>query len=198
MQIQHQLRYRKRVPVEFDDGDGHHVGMVLNVSKGGLFVSSRATPRVGTRIVLNFSGQTGALADGIPARVVWKRKVHRSANAVADGGIGLEIEGAKEVFQDFVQGLVPGLAAPSPDESASVRAEESASVRAEEAGVPAPSMRFLVRAGVSGTPRTRTIEIGAESEEQARVRALESLGDPWQLLEVTSIEGPGEEDGGAS
>ena len=178
MQTQHQLRYRKRVPVEFDDGDGHHIGMVLNLSKGGLFVSSRVTPRVGTRVVLNFSGQKGSGTDGIPARVVWKRKVHRSANVLADGGIGLEIEGASEAYQDFIQGIVPGLAA----------ASEPAAAEAAGTVIETTSTRFLVRAALVGTPRTRSFEIDAGSDEQARVRALETLGADWQILEVTPAE----------
>ena len=70
MQVQHQLRYRKRVPVEFEDADGHHLGMVLNVSEGGLFVSSRVTPKVGSRVVLSFSPRDGSVAAGVAARVV--------------------------------------------------------------------------------------------------------------------------------
>ena len=40
-------------------------------------------------------------------RVVWKRKVQRSAKSVADGGIGLEIEGASEVYSRFIKNLLP-------------------------------------------------------------------------------------------
>lgn len=179
MQIQHQLRYRKRVPIEFEDGDGRHLGIVLNVSKGGLFLSSRVTPRVGSRVVLNFSPGDRSVAAGIPARVVWRRKVHRSARMLADGGIGLEIEGASEAYQHFIRALVPGLAA-SPE---SVDSADGG--RAPDA----PPSRYRVRATVEGTPRTRTVEIAAASEAQAGARALASLGDDWQVLEVTPAEG---------
>jgi hypothetical protein len=185
VETQHQLRYRKRVPVQFEDGDGHHLGMVLNVSRGGLFVSSRVTPRVGTRVVLKFHGRDGSVASGIPARVVWKRIVHRSANVLADGGIGLEIEGAREVYEQFIRGLVPGLAASSEAE-AELEARDEAKVDAKD-GAASPdgsSSRYRVRASMAGTPRTRTLEIDAASEQQARVLALDALGDAWQILQV--------------
>jgi len=178
VQIQHQLRYRKRVPVEFDDGDGHHLGIVLNVSKGGLFVSSRVTPRVGSRVVLNFSPGDESVAAGIPARVVWKRKVHRAAHVLADGGIGLEIEGVSEAYEQFIRGLVPGLADPP----------EPTLAAAGDAAPDTPLSRYLVRATVEGTPRTRTLEIVAADEEQAGARVLASLGDGWQIVGVSLDE----------
>jgi Tfp pilus assembly protein PilZ len=175
VQTQHQLRYRKRVPVEFDDGDRHHLGIVLNVSKGGLFVSSRVTPRVGSRVVLNFSPGDRSVAAGIPARVVWKRKVHRSAHSLADGGIGLEIEGVSEAYEQFIRALVPGLAG-SPEPTL-----EAAGDRTPDTTL----SRYRVRATVEGTPRTRTLEIIAANEEQAGSRVLASLGDGWQVVEVS-------------
>jgi hypothetical protein len=174
------------VPVEFDDGDGHHLGMVLNVSRGGLFVSSRVTPRVGTRVVLNFHGRDGSVASGIPARVVWKRIVHRSANVLADGGIGLEIEGASEVYEHFIRGLVPGLVAPAEPAIAEVEDVGGADVEVGAGSPDGPSSPYRVRASLAGTPRTRSLEIDAASEEQAAVLALEALGDGWQVIQVAA------------
>lgn len=173
MQVQHHIRYRKRVPVEFEDKDGHHVGTVLNVSEGGVFVSSRARPPVGSQVVLNFLPHDGQNAAGIAARVVWKRQVHRAAQTLGEAGIGLEIE--SEAYQHFVKGLVPALAGPS-----------ASSQWANEPLPEGPSASFLVRAAVPGTPRTRTVEIDAASEALAGDRVLTNLGDEWRVLEVTA------------
>jgi Tfp pilus assembly protein PilZ len=67
--------------------------MVLNVSQSGMFVCSRATPKVGSKILLHFAPDSGPRSTNVTARVVWKRKVHRSAVAIRDAGIGLEVEG---------------------------------------------------------------------------------------------------------
>lgn len=188
MLVQHHPRYKKRVPCEFDDADGHHLGMVLNLSQGGLFVSSRVTPRVGSRVVLDFSPREGPAATGVPARVVWKRKVHRSAVALGDGGIGLEIEGAWEVYDHFLKGLVPTLAASS-----------AVAQVCDEARAPSTSLpSFLVRAALRGTPRTRAVEIAAKSAQQAGTAALDSLGEGWQLLEVSAIGQPPDSDDSSS
>jgi hypothetical protein len=134
------------------------------------------------------------VASGIPARVVWKRIVHRSANVLADGGIGLEIEGASEVYEHFIQGLVPGLIAPTEPAAAGSQAK----VMADEVDAASPdlrSSRYRVRASLAGTPRTRTLEIDAQSEDQARVQALETLGEEWQVLQVAPTEpSPGSDD----
>ncbi len=173
MQIQHHPRYKKRIPCEFNHDDGRQLGMALNVSEGGLFVSSRFTPRVGSRVVLDLSPRVGPTATGIPARVVWKRTVHRSAHSMADGGIGLEVIAGCEVYERLLRHLVPA----------------SATLRASAASVaPVPRLpSFLVRAALQGTPRTRCVEVAAASEQEAGAVALCSLGDGWSVLAVTRV-----------
>lgn len=191
MQVQHHIRYRKRVPVEFEDKDGHHVGTVLNVSEGGVFVSSRARPPVGSQLVLNFLPHDGQNAAGIAARVVWKRQVHRATQTLGEAGIGLEIESASasesEAYQHFVKSLVPALADPS-----------ASSQGANEPLPEVPPASFLVRAAVPGTPRTRTFEIDAASEALAGDRVLTNLGDEWRVLEVTASSKRSEADEASS
>ncbi|MCP4037223.1 MAG: PilZ domain-containing protein [bacterium] len=173
MHTQLHPRYKKRVPCAFEDGDSQHVGMVLNLSKGGMFVTSRAAPPVGSRVVLALNPKLGPGASGICARVVWKRVVHRSAGAVADGGIGLEIEGERDAYDRFVEGQVPAAKAEPPPE-------------------PEPTTHW-VRMALAGTPRTRIVEVCATDEREAEVRALSQLGDAWRVLEVGPLRSASEE-----
>ncbi|MCH7867064.1 MAG: PilZ domain-containing protein [Myxococcales bacterium] len=178
MQTQHHPRYKKRIPCEFEDDQGHHLGMVLNVSQSGLFLSSRVTPRVGSKIVLHLSPGSGPRSTDVAARVVWKRKVHRSAQVMGDGGFGLEIEGACEGYDRLMRDLVPAMA----------HQAANAQATAEEGGACEPTpATFCVRAALAGTPRTRSLEIRAVDDQEACARALGSLGEGWQILGVAPV-----------
>jgi len=178
VQVQHHPRYKKRIPCEFEDDQGRHLGMVLNVSQGGLFVSSRVTPKVGSRVVLHFAPDNGPRSTDVAARVVWKCKVHRSAVAIRDSGIGLEVEGDSDRYDALMQHLVPALAA-------------EAEGAPEEATAATPtSTMFCVRAALVGTPRTRSVEVRAADDREASARVLENLGEGWQVIEVAPAASP--------
>lgn len=49
MQIQNHVRFKKRIPCEFQDESGRHIGMALNVFQSGFLVRSRTTPQMGSR-----------------------------------------------------------------------------------------------------------------------------------------------------
>ena len=165
VQTQLHPRFRKRVPCAFVEQGVAHRGMVLNLSKRGLFVGTRVTPRVGSRVWLELSPTSGPGARGIPVRVVWKRVVHRAAaSALQDRGIGLEVEGEWAAYERFFDGQVPAIETP-----------------------PTHAVRLLLR----GTPRTRVIDVRAESAAQAAERALDSLSDEeWQVLSIAALPAP--------
>ncbi len=173
MQTQVHPRFKKRVPCAFGEDGAQHRGMVLNLSKGGLFVGARAAPAVGSRVWLELSPNAGPGAQGIPARVVWKRVVHPSANAMADGGVGLEIEGEWEAYERFFEGQVPVATGSSADSPSTL----------------APPTHAVRMAWV-GTPRTRIVEVRADDDTEAALQAREQLGDGWQVLEVTPTKTP--------
>ena len=101
MQTQSHVRFKKRVPCEFRDDSGNHIGMALNVSERGLFVSSRTTPQVGSRVVLDLTSQSGPSAIGIAARVVWKRKVHPRSTQWGTVGSGSRSKVESRPILDF-------------------------------------------------------------------------------------------------
>ena len=173
-------RYRKRVPCQLVVGGGSHPGMVLNVSRGGLFVQTGARARPGdrVRIALNASPRLGAI--GLEARVVWKRVSPPRLHSVTQGGVGLEIQGASEAWYDFLAGV----AAPDAGLERVPRADAlPAATR------PAPALlRFRVRMSQTGGPRSRTVVVEGGSEEEARRRALLATGRGWSVLEIEPEE----------
>ncbi len=172
-------RYRKRVPCQLVIGDGRHPGMVLNVSRGGLFVqtSARARPGDRVRIALNASSQRNAI--GLEARVVWKRVSPPQLQSFTQGGVGLEIQLASEPYYDFLAGV----ATPAGEEPRASKIYENPETVAETQ--PAPrSSRFRVRVGQRGGPRSRTLVVEGGTEDDARRRALASTGAGWTILEI--------------
>lgn len=193
MHIQHHPRYKKRVPCEFHDDKGRHVGMVLNMSQTGLFVSSRATPPVGSRVTLKLAARMGSEAQDVPARVVWKRKVHGSTHAEGNGGIGLEIVGLSDRYDRFIQNLIPeigeeGVATQAGNTSFAERATAAAAVQSPTAAraVQAAALlpKFRVRAALIGTPRTKVLELCVADAAEACERATIQLGGDWEVREV--------------
>ena len=172
-------RYRKRVPCRLVIGDGSHPGMVLNVSRGGLFVqtSARARPGDRVRIALNTNSQRNAI--GLEARVVWKRVSPPQLQSFTQGGVGLKIQLASEAYYDFLAGV----ATPAGDEPRASRGYEDPETVAGTQPTPASS-RFRVRVSQRGGPRSRTLVVEGGTEDEAGRRALASTGAGWTILEI--------------
>jgi hypothetical protein len=168
-------RYRKRVPCQLVVEGGSHPGMVLNVSRGGLFVQTSARARPGDRvwIALNTSQQRSAI--GLEARVVWKRVSPPQLQTVTQAGVGLEIQLASEAWYDFLTGVATPEAA---------RARDVPEDREPVAPKAGPLLRFRVRVSQSGGPRSRTFVVEGSTEEDARRRALLATGRGWTVLEI--------------
>ena len=178
-------RYRKRVPCQLVIGGGSHPGMVLNVSRGGLFVqtSARARPGDRVRIALNTSPSRSTI--GLEARVVWKRVSPPQLQSVTQGGVGLEIQLASEAWYDFLAGV----ATPDLERARNVPGDPDPATNAQ----PRPMLsRFRVRVSQSGGPRSRTVVVEGGSEDEARRRALLATGGGWTVLEVEPEGAAGE------
>ncbi len=169
MQAQVHPRFKKRVPCEFTVGQDNHIGVVLNVSEGGLFVSSRALPAVGSRVQIDLEPETREAAIPLRARVVWKKKVHRSLNKTGEGGIGLVIEEPSPDYERWVKRLwgTPIRDLDLPPSKSTVE-----------------EYRYQVRLALAGSPRTRSLQVEASDEAGARARALGVTGDGWSILEI--------------
>jgi Tfp pilus assembly protein PilZ len=169
MQASAEPRFKKRVPCRLQVTGGSHSGMVLNVSKSGLFVQTTAGASPGDAVHLDLAvGDADPLA--LDARVVWRRVVAPHLRTVSTGGMGLHVQYADDAWFGFVAGL-----------AASAPAEEGAAAPRPE--TPA----FRVRLRLAGSQRTRVLTVAAADAEQARERARQQAGAQWAVLDLVKI-----------
>jgi hypothetical protein len=160
-------RYKKRVPCRIQVGAGAHRGMVLNVSRSGLFVQTTAGANPGDAVHLELA--LGSAELPVDARVVWRRVVAPHLRTVSTGGMGVQIQYASDAWYGFLAGLASNGAA-------------------DGAGAPADDrLVFRVRLRHFGSPRTRTLVIAAADEREARARARQQVGAEWAVLELARI-----------
>ncbi len=162
-------RFKKRVPCRLHVTGSAHSGMVLNVSRRGLFVQTTAGASPGDSVHLDLA--VGAVPLAIDARVVWRRVVAPHLRTVSTGGMGLHIQYASDAYFGFVAGL-----------AATTPAEE-----VEAPARPAPP-GYRVRVRLAASPRTRIVTVAAADEREARERARQLVGAQWAVLDLEKIE----------
>jgi Tfp pilus assembly protein PilZ len=163
-------RFKKRVPCRLQFSGSTYSGMVLNLSRRGLFVQTSAGAGPGDPVHLDLA-VTGAEPCPIDARVVWRRVVAAHLRTVSTGGMGLHIQYANDSFFGFVAGL----AATEPAE---------AGTEATRTALP----RYRVRLRLAASPRTRIVTIAAADGAEARERARQLAGAEWAVLDLEVIE----------
>jgi Tfp pilus assembly protein PilZ len=173
--VQAEPRFRKRVPCRLRWEGRSFSGLVLNLSRGGLFVQTSAAARPGDHVELNLS-ELSRPADALTGEVVWRRAASHELRSVAQSGMGLRLHRAPEAYYELLSQLAPN--EPFPSRQADVRPD------AERTGT--PSRRFVVRIKRDGGPRTKTLSVEAPSEEDARSRTLASAGEGWSILDLRS------------
>lgn len=142
--------------------------IVIDFSRTGLFVqtSARLSPGAQVELWLQFEDQREPIM--LRAAVARQKAVPSNLTSVAQGGIGLRIVDAPRAYYELC-GEEP---APAP-------APRPAS--AETA--PAPALpRFRVRVKQSDGPRSRILDIVAETAERACAAALAQVGAGWEAL----------------
>ncbi len=92
-----ETRFRKRVPCRLWVGEGSYSGVVLNLSRQGMFVQTGAGMGNGDPIDLKLRGEIY-----LRAQVVWRRRVHPALRSSAEGGVGLRILGAPEGYYQLL------------------------------------------------------------------------------------------------
>ena len=114
----------------------------------------------------------------IGGRVVWRRMVAPHLRTLTQGGIGVRIENAPEVYYSFLSGVageVPSMRPAADSETAGPVLESPSE---------SPGIEFRVRVKQEGGPRSRTLTLHSESEEEACGRALSIAGAGWVVLEL--------------
>lgn len=92
-------------------GQQDHAGIVLDVSRQGLFVQTSAEVRVGDSVEVVLSRPERGTAIRVEAGVRWLRRVPSRLRSVTPPGIGLQISHAEEgyyaLLAEALQGQVP-------------------------------------------------------------------------------------------
>jgi Tfp pilus assembly protein PilZ len=104
-------RFKKRMSCKLRLGQQDHAGIVLDVSRQGLFVQTSATARVGDKVEVVLSRPERGTAIKLVAGVRWLRRVPTQLRSVVQAGIGLQISHAEEgyyaLLAEALQGAVP-------------------------------------------------------------------------------------------
>ena len=150
--------------------------MVLNLSRGGLFVQTSAHVAPGGDVSVELNVPPGNDRIPVGARVVWRRIVAPQLRTVSHGGFGVRIETAPEEYFRFLSGVVTGgSSGPQPAVAQTAVAPGAAKPGAECA-------LYRVRLKQSAGPRTRWISVRSASQEAASQLALAEAGSGWIVL----------------
>ena len=68
-------RIQKRIPCSIEFQGEVHQAIVLNLSRAGLFVQTRVSPRRGAKVAVALDSGKGGRLD-LPTRVAWKRRAY--------------------------------------------------------------------------------------------------------------------------
>lgn len=99
-------RFRKRIPCAFNAGGRSSSGLVLNVSRSGLFLQTSIPEDSGTVVDLELKPLDRVEPIALTARVVWRKAVPAQLRTIASGGFGLQIIRADEAYYGLLSALV--------------------------------------------------------------------------------------------
>lgn len=172
-------RIRRRMPCELRAEGRQQRAIVIDLSRTGLFVqtSARLSPGAQVELWLQFEDDREPLL--LRAAVARQKAVPSNLTSVAQGGIGLRIVDAPRAYFELLGEKGP----PAPGAEAPAAPVARASTP-PAASAPAPSSlpRFRVRVKQSDGPRSRILDIVAETAERASAAALAQVGAGWEAL----------------
>jgi len=191
-------RSKKRIACELLIKGDRYKGIVLDVSAFGIFVQTNARPRPGAQIgvKLTLPGSNGPLSIG--ATVVRRNVVPPQLLAVARGGVGLALADPPKAYHDFVSEMSPeqsdfvltkrgkGVAGATRGRPGSAAGGGQVGPAGKGGGAPPPK-RFRIHAVDCNSGEKNTFLIVTTSEEDAKAKALEELGEAWQVLFIERV-----------
>jgi hypothetical protein len=187
-------RTKKRLPCTLVVEDSRLAGIVLDLSASGIFVQTSANPSPGTRLDLEIEIPGESQRALLTVRVARRKVVPPRLKSVVHAGLGLQIENAPEAFFGYMAQLQADetASAAPPAKPSAARSPAKTSVARKSAARPsAPRRRpppvvtkerFRVRVSQVGGSRSRSLEISAASEEEARREAMSAAGEGWKIL----------------
>jgi hypothetical protein len=191
-------RKKRQMPCTLAVDGHHHGGLILDVSPGGLYIQSSAKIKPGDQLGLYMTipGVRGRVL--LQVEVVRKVVVPQRLLKVAHGGVGVRIINAPEAYYQFMDALgittephggkfAKGPTTPTDSSDPALDSAADAEPEPERAPEPPPQPRFRVRIKQAQGPRSRVVEIAADSEDAAQRDVLHSLGAGWIVLGVERI-----------
>jgi Tfp pilus assembly protein PilZ len=91
-------------------GQRENSGIVLDVSRQGLFVQTSAPARVGDKVEVVLSGPGQSAPITLVAAVRWQRIVPAQLRSVSQAGLGLQISHAEEGYYALLAQVLEGAA----------------------------------------------------------------------------------------
>ncbi len=91
-------RFAKRIHCKLQRSRSTFSGLVLDVSRRGLFVKTGAVAKAGDEIEVLLNRREPEAAIVLSTQVVWQRKVPPQLRSAAKGGLGLQIRYAPEPY----------------------------------------------------------------------------------------------------
>ena len=98
-------RFRKRIPCAFNAGGRSCSGLVLNVSRSGLFLQTSVSEDSGTVVDVELNPPDRGEPVALTARVVWRRAVPTQLHTMVNGGLGMQIIWADEAYYGLLSAL---------------------------------------------------------------------------------------------
>lgn len=163
-------RRKRRLTCQLRHGSEALRGIVLDVSRGGLFVQTSTPVPSGTEVIVAFPPRAEGPAFELRARVVRRRRVPQRLASLAPSGLGLQVLEAPDAYHDLVE-----------------RREDRSHAAGDPAAPVAPTIplqKYRVRVTQRGSPRSRTLVLEAEHEQEARSRIAREMGADWDLVEI--------------
>ena len=193
-------RTKKRLACSVVIDGSRMSGIVLDLSANGLFVQTSANPPPGAELGLELELPGEPERTLLVVRVARKKVVPPRLRSVAHGGLGLRIKRAPEAYFSYVARLqcaevaeespavaaAPAKASPavtaSPKKASPGRRSGARRVAPPRAPAAANGKRFRVRVSQISGSRSRSLDVTAASEEEARRKAMGASGEGWKIL----------------
>jgi Tfp pilus assembly protein PilZ len=101
-------RFKRRMSCRLRVAQRENSGIVLDVSRQGLFVQTSAAARVGDRVEIELSGPGRSAPITLVAAVRWQRIVPAQLRSVSQAGLGLQISHAEESYYAMLAEVLRG------------------------------------------------------------------------------------------
>jgi Tfp pilus assembly protein PilZ len=156
--------------------------IVIDLSQTGVFVQTGTRLPPGANVDVRLMLTDAAEPILLRAKVARNKQVPPQLTSVARGGVGLKIVDAPNAYYETIASLEGG------DSRRQTGAPAASPAAPAPPAAPKPAgTRFRVRVKQSDGPRSRSVEVLADSPDEARARVLAEVGAGWEAVAADSI-----------